>query len=81
VQIFCAMMATSATDVRKRLRHRYGPLLEDEAQVRLGFDWSEPLAAAMVSEAMAHQLTLAAQFPASSLAEGLDFHVEQRFRG
>lgn len=79
IQIFCAMMAQSPQEVRARLRQRYGSLIEDEAQVRLGFDWSEPLACAMVSEAMAHVLTIAAAEPASSLARGLDFQVEQRF--
>ena len=79
VQIFGAMIARTPLDVRRRLRQRYGPLLEDQAVVRLGFDWSEPLACAMVSEAMAHVLKLAAEHPASALANGLDFHVEQRF--
>jgi len=79
VHIFAAMIAGSAAEVRRRLRHRLGPLLEDEAVIRLGFDWSEPLACAMVSEAMAHLLMLVAEDPTSSLAEGLDFQVEQRF--
>lgn len=79
VQIFCAMIARGSVEVRRRLRHRYGPLLESEAKVRLGFDWSEPLACALVSGAMADLLSLAADEPTSSLAEGLDFQVEQRF--
>jgi hypothetical protein len=79
VQIFCAMLAHSPAEVRFRIRQRYGPLLEDEARVTLGFDWSEPLACAMVSEAMAHVLELAADDPSSPIASGLDFHVEQRF--
>jgi hypothetical protein len=79
IQAFGAMIARSPLEVRRRLRQRYGPLLEDQAHVRLGFDWSEPLACAMVSEAMAHVLHLAAEDPASALAEGLDFHVEQCF--
>jgi hypothetical protein len=79
VQIFGAMVACSGAEVRARLRQRYGPVLEDEAIVRLGFDWSEPLACAMVSEAMAHVLQLAAEDPSSPIAIGLDFQVEQRF--
>lgn len=79
VQVFCAMIARNPGEVRGRLRQRYGVLLEDEAKVRLGFDWSEPLACAMVSEAMAHVLTLAAGDPTSPIANGLDFQVEQRF--
>src|SRR3546814_20722765 len=73
------MIARSASEVRFRIRQRFGPLLEDQAIVRLGFDWSEPLACAMVSQAMAPLLMLAAEDPTSSLADGLDFHIEQRF--
>jgi hypothetical protein len=79
IQVFGALIARSPNEVRQRLRQRYGPLLEDQALIRLGFDWSEPLACAMVSEAMAHVLSLAAESPTSALAAGLDFYVEQRF--
>ena len=79
IQVFGALIARSPNEVRQRLRQRYGPLLEDQALIRLGFDWSEPLACAMVSEAMAHVLSLAAESPTSTLAAGLDFYVEQRF--
>src|SRR3546814_20354380 len=33
----------------------------------------------MVSQGMAHLLMLAAEDPTGSRAEGLDFHIEQRF--
>lgn len=79
IQIFCAMIASGPDVVRRRLRQRFGARLEEEAVVRLGFDWSEPIACAMVSDAMAHVLSIAASDPASAFAEGLDFHVEQRF--
>lgn len=79
VQVFCAMIARSRGEVRDRIRQRYGPLLGDEARVRIGFDWSEPLACAMVSDAMAHVLSVVAADPHSSFAHGLDFQVEQRF--
>lgn len=79
VQIFGAMMARSPGEVRKRLRARFGTRLEDEGVVRSGFDWSEPLACALVSDAVGELLLLAAQAPSSSLAQGLDFQVEQRF--
>lgn len=79
VQIFCAMIARSPSEVRARLRRRFGVLVEDNAKVRLGFDGSEPLACALVSDAMAHLLSLAADSPTSELARGLDFVVEQRF--
>ena len=73
------MIAYSATEVRHRLRQRLGAPLEDDARIRLGFDWSEPFACEMVSEAMARILMLAAETPTSALAQGLDFQVEQRF--
>jgi len=79
IQVFGAMIARDPLEVRRRLKRRYGPLLEDQALVRLGFDWSEPLACAMVSGAMANVLGLAAESPRSALADGLDFYVEQRF--
>src|SRR3546814_12180092 len=66
IHVFGAMIARSASEVRFRIRQRFGPLLEDQAIVRLGFDWSEPLACAMVSQAMAHLLMLAAEDPTRS---------------
>jgi hypothetical protein len=79
VQIYGAMVAHSAAEVRRRLRLRCGLVLEAEAIVRKGFDWSEPMACAMVSEAMANVLAIASAEPTSSIAVGLDFQVEQRF--
>lgn len=79
VQIYCAMIARSAGEVRARLRRRFGRLFEDQAKVMLGFDASEPLACALVSDAMADLLSFAAHDPTSELARGLDFQVEQRF--
>ncbi|URD61091.1 hypothetical protein M8312_00795 [Sphingomonas sp. KRR8] len=79
VQIYSGMIAHAEEEVRRRLRMRYGAVLEGEARIQRGFDWSEPLAAALVSGAMAHVLTVAQHDPESTFAEGLDFHVEQRF--
>jgi hypothetical protein len=79
IYILAAMVARGVGEVRRRLRFRWGALLEDAAVVRLGFDWSEPLACAMVSDAMADTLTLVAADPTSPIARGLDFQVEQRF--
>jgi hypothetical protein len=79
IHVFAAMIARSPQEVRTRLRHRLGPLLEDQAVIRLGFDPSEPIACSMVSDAMAHLIELAEQYPASALADGFDFHAEQRF--
>jgi hypothetical protein len=81
IQIFSAMIAKSPAEVRLRLRRRLGALLESEAKVTLGFDSSEPLACSLVSDAMADILTMAAEDPASAVADGLDFQVEQRFLG
>jgi hypothetical protein len=79
IYVYAAMIADSAGEVRRRLRARLGPLLEDAARVRLGFDWSEPLACAMVSDAAADMLALVSADPTSPIARGLDFQVEQRF--
>ena len=79
VHVFVATMAGSAEAVRRHLRSRVGGLLEDAAVVRLGFDWSEPVANAMVSAAMADIIMQAGEHPKSTIACGFDFHVEQRF--
>ncbi len=79
VQIFCAMMARHPEEFRHMLRNRLGHHLEGEAIITLGFDWSEPIASALVSEATADMLSLIADEPTSPLAEGLDYQVEQRF--
>jgi hypothetical protein len=79
IQVFCAMVTDGPLKAREKIRRRYGAILEEEAVVTLGFDWSQPLACSLVSEAMAEVLMLAETDPASPLAVGLDFHVEQRF--
>lgn len=79
VQIFFAMVARSPDEVRSHLQSRYGFYLADEAQIRLGFDWSEPLASALVSDAMAHVLSLVRDQPESTFAEGFEFRVEHQF--
>jgi hypothetical protein len=79
IQVFCAMVTCGPQQMREKIRRRYGAILEEEASITLGFDWSQPLACSLVSEAMAEVLTLVEADPASSLAAGLDFYVEQRF--
>lgn len=79
VQIFYATIVADAAEVRCRLRQRVGALLEGEACVRLGFDASEPLACALVSEAIGYVLRLVEASPSSDLARGLDIVLEQRF--
>jgi hypothetical protein len=80
-QVFCAITSRSLEEVRQRLISRFGPWLASSATIKLGFDASEPLACALVSDAMAELLTLASEAPSSPLGAGLDFHVEQRFSG
>lgn len=79
IQIFSAMIARSTRDVRRRLKVRFGPFLEDHAKVKLGFDPSEPIACALVSDATAQILSLVDADPTGELASGFDFVVEQRF--
>ncbi|KEZ00565.1 hypothetical protein AI27_00215 [Sphingomonas sp. BHC-A] len=81
VQIFFAMIAPTFEEVRSRLRKRHGARLEDVANVRLGFDWSAPLANVLVSAATADMLVMVDANPTSALATGLDLHIEQRFAG
>lgn len=81
VQIFFAMIASSFDEVRSRLRKRHGARLEDAANVRLGFDWSAPLANVLVSAATADMLVMVDAYPTGALAMGLDLHIEQRFAG
>jgi len=52
VHLFCAMLAQNSDEVRAHLRRRHGSVVEDQARIRRGFDWSEPIACAMVSDAM-----------------------------
>ena len=66
-------------EVRSLLKNRFGPFLEDHAKVKLGFDPSEPIACALVSDASAHILSLVDSDPTGELASGFDFVVEQRF--
>jgi len=80
-QVFCAMTSRSLEEVRQRLISRFGRWLASNATIKLGFDASEPLACALVSDAMAELLTLASEVPSSPLGAGLDFHVEQHFSG
>lgn len=79
IQIFCAAIVRGSEEFHRRLQLRYGLLLAEQARTQVGFDWSEPLAASMVSQAMAHVLMIAASDPDSDFAEDLDFHVQQRF--
>lgn len=76
---FCAMVTDRPADLVERIVGRYGRAAAAEARFAVGFDHSTPLATAMVSDAMADTLALAASDPTSRLARGLDVLIEQRF--
>lgn len=62
----------------ERIIGRYGSCAAD-AEFAVGFDQTASWATAMISDAMADTLALAAADPGSPLAAGLDVVVEQRF--
>jgi hypothetical protein len=76
---FCALVTERPADLLERVISRYGAAAAAKAQFATGFDHSNALATAMISDAMADMLALAASDPESPLAQGLDVVVEQRF--
>lgn len=79
LQAFVAVVADDALDVFEHLRDRYGTRIADKAVIRPGFDPSEPIAMALVSEAVADALALIEAEADSSLAAGVDVQLESRF--
>lgn len=79
IHVFSAAMVQNPLQMRKRLERRCGSDLAQSATIMCGFDHSEPIACEMVSEAVAEILRLATRFPSSSIADRLDYHVEQHF--
>lgn len=77
--IFVAIVADDEGEVWLQLRDRYGERAANLASIRRGFDPSEPIAIALVSEPLADTLQLVANAPSSLLAEGLDVQLESRF--
>lgn len=77
--IFAAFLAVDEQEARDRLEIRLGVSLTSVATICRGFDPSEPIAASLLSEAVAHTLSDIAQEPTSSLAAGLELFVEHRF--
>lgn len=75
---FCAIVTDRPGALVERLIERYGRDAE-HAEFAVGYDRTSPLATAMISDAVADTLALAAAEPASPLAAGLDVVVEQRF--
>ncbi|WP_404373690.1 hypothetical protein AB5I39_08515 [Sphingomonas sp. MMS24-J45] len=78
VQAFHASLATDETEIAGRLHCRFGAAAAD-ARIRRGFDATDPLVAALVSDVMCDTLALIAAEPASPIAAGLDVNIEQRF--
>lgn len=75
---FCAIVTDRPGELVERIIGRYGSCAE-HAEFAVGFDQTSPWATAMISNAMADTLRLAAADPGSPLASGLDVVVEQRF--
>ena len=76
---FCGVVTDRPSDLVDRVIGRYGAEAAATADFQVGFDKSAAMATAMISDAMADTLTMAAADPASPLAQGLDVVVEQRF--
>lgn len=79
LQAFHASCAHDPQEIVSRLARRYGPAAARAAQVRRGFDPTTSFAEALVSPALSDLLMLVEAEPGSSLAEGLDLNLEQRF--
>ncbi len=75
---FHASFATEPAEVAGRLYCRMGAAMAN-ARIVEGFDPSDPLVLALVSNAMADLLSMVAADPRSDLAAGLDVNIEQRF--
>lgn len=80
VQAFHASLAADEAEVAGRLYCRIGAASAD-ARIVEGFDPTDPLVAALVSEAISDTLSIVAATPASPIAAGLDLNIEQRFYG
>lgn len=78
VQAFHASLAVEEAEVAGRLYCRIGAA-SAEARIVEGFDPTDPLVAALVSEAICDILAIIASQPESPIAAGLDLNIEQRF--
>lgn len=76
---FCAIVTDRPADLVERVVGRFGIIAASTATFGVGFDHTTAQATAMISDAMADTLELAAADPGSPLASGLDVLVEQRF--
>lgn len=77
--VFYAVVAADEDEVRDQLRSRAGARLAYTADVDVGFDASEPIAMALLSDAMADLINHVAEDPCSPLSAGFRLFVEHRF--
>jgi hypothetical protein len=80
VQAFHASLATDPEEVAGRIARRLG-MASIDVRIMAGFDPTDPLVAALVSDVLCDTLALIAAEPGSPLAAGLDLTIEQRFDG
>lgn len=78
VQAFHASLAADEAEVSGRLYCRIGAAAAD-ARIVEGFDPTDALVGALVSEVMCDTLAIIAAQPSSPIAAGLDVNIEQRF--
>lgn len=79
VQAFCASVAPSGEEMRRRLATRFGGVLADAVVVHEGIDLNHPLADYLVPDGLLRVLAMAEREPAGEFGQGLDVVLEQRF--
>jgi hypothetical protein len=79
MQAFEAVVAPGPEVARERIRARHGARIAHRAEIREGFDATQPLVEALVAPAVGDILSQVAADPASPLAQGLEVTVAQRF--
>jgi hypothetical protein len=79
LHLFFATLASDENQVREQLRDRLGARVSYLAEVKKGFDASQPVAASLLSEAMAYLVEQIASEPTSALAAGFKVLIEHRF--
>lgn len=79
VQAFCASVASSSAEMRRRLATRFGGILADAVVVHEGIDLNHPLADYLVPDGLLRVLAMAEREPAGEFGQGLDVVLEQRF--
>ena len=78
VQVFVAAVVDSERTFRNRLFERYGAIAALGAKVREGFDLYDTISARLISDHVAHHLSVLAVEPGAPTAEGFAVIMEQR---